>query len=63
MRGFFISCSHPSPNTAMKNEALCKFLCHNIVVLMHAIHRLGILPSFASAANQTALQTDPELLY
>jgi hypothetical protein len=29
-------------DTAMKNEALCKFLCHNIVVLIHVMHELGI---------------------
>lgn len=29
-------------DTAMKNEALCKFLCHNIVVLIHEMHELGI---------------------
>jgi hypothetical protein len=32
--------------TAMKNEAICKFLCHNIVVLIHQIHELGIEPEF-----------------
>lgn len=48
---------------AMKNEALCKFLCHNIVVLIHAIHRLGIVPSFSSLTSQTSLEEVPQLLY
>ena len=29
-------------DTAMVNEALCKILCHNLVVLIHEIHELGI---------------------
>lgn len=28
------------------NEALCKVLCHNICVLVQAIHELGIEPTF-----------------
>ncbi|MBE7480561.1 MAG: transposase [Polyangiaceae bacterium] len=28
------------------NEVLCKFLCHNIVVLIHEMHELGIHPEF-----------------
>lgn len=33
-------------DTAMKNETLCKVLCHNIVVLIHAMYELGIDPVF-----------------
>jgi transposase len=33
-------------NTAMVNESLCKILCHNIVVLIHEAHELGIAPTF-----------------
>jgi transposase len=33
-------------DTAMKNEALCKVLCHNLVVLIHEMHELGIDPVF-----------------
>jgi transposase len=33
-------------DTAMLNETLCKILCHNIVVLIHEIHELGIEPHF-----------------
>lgn len=28
------------------NEVLCKVLCHNICVLVQAIHELGIEPTF-----------------
>src|SRR5436309_269225 len=34
-------------DTAMVNEALCKILCHNLVVLVHEIHELGIEPIFS----------------
>ncbi len=34
-------------DTAMVNEALCKILCHNLVVLIHEMHELGIQPSLA----------------
>ena len=33
-------------DTAMVNEALVKFLCHNIVVLIAAMYELGITPVF-----------------
>lgn len=33
-------------DTAMVNETLCKVLCHNLVVLIHEIHELGIEPVF-----------------
>ena len=33
-------------DTAMKNEVLCKFLCHNICVLIQAQCELGIKPVF-----------------
>lgn len=36
-------------NTAMVNEVLCKVLCHNIVVLIHEMHELGIEPAFQAA--------------
>jgi transposase len=32
--------------TAMVNESLCKVLCHNLVVLIHEMHELGIEPIF-----------------
>lgn len=33
------------------NEILLKFLCHNLVVLVHEIHESGIDPSFGAAPN------------
>ncbi|HWZ44126.1 MAG TPA: transposase [Candidatus Saccharimonadales bacterium] len=38
--------------TAMINEALRKILCHNIVVLIHEMHELGIDPVFWQTADQ-----------
>lgn len=32
--------------TAQENELLCKFIAHNIVVLIHEIHELGVNPQF-----------------
>ena len=32
--------------TAQQNELLCKFIAHNIVVLIHEMHELGINPEF-----------------
>lgn len=40
--------------TAMINEALCKVLCHNIVVLIHEMHELGIEPVFWTVPAATA---------
>ena len=34
---------------AMKKEVLCKVLCHNLTVLIGAMHELGITPDFATA--------------
>lgn len=33
-------------DTALINETLCKVLCHNLVVLIHEMHELGIDPTF-----------------
>ena len=33
-------------DVAMVNETLCKVLCHNLVVLIHETHELGIDPMF-----------------
>lgn len=33
-------------DVAMGNEALCKILCHNIVVVIHEMFELGIEPIF-----------------
>jgi hypothetical protein len=37
--------------TAMVNEALCKVLCHNLVVLIHETHELGLTPIFWAKAE------------
>lgn len=36
-------------DVAMKNEVLCKFLCHNIACLISAFYELGIAATFAGA--------------
>jgi len=36
-------------DTAMKNEVLCKILCHNLCRLINAMHEFGIQPDFATA--------------
>ena len=36
--------------TAQKNELLCKLIAHNIVVLIHEMHELGISPDFSTHA-------------
>jgi transposase len=36
--------------TAQVNEILCKILCHNLSCLVHAMHELGIEPSFLGKA-------------
>lgn len=38
-------------DTALVNEALCKVLCHNLVVLIHEMHELGIEPIFWADAE------------
>ena len=34
---------------AQKNELLCKLIAHNIVVVIHEMHELGITPTFCSS--------------
>jgi transposase len=36
---------------AMRNEVLCKVLCHNLCCLIQAMHELGIRPDFAAAPD------------
>jgi len=33
---------------ARKNELLCKLIAHNIIVLLHEMHELGIKPDFCT---------------
>jgi hypothetical protein len=33
-------------DVAMANEALCKVLAHNLVVLIHEMYELGVEPAF-----------------
>jgi transposase len=40
-------------DTAMINEALCKILCHNLVVLIHEMCELGIDPVFWPTCTQS----------
>jgi len=42
-------------DTAMINETLCKILCHNIVVLIHELHELGIDPVFWQPSEKNSL--------
>jgi len=41
-------------DVAMVNEALCKVLCHNLVVLIHEMFELGIDPTFLHNGNMAA---------
>jgi hypothetical protein len=45
-------------DTGQVNEALCKVLCHNICVLVRAIHDFGLEPTFGS---ERTLGSDEEL--
>ncbi|MFO0823186.1 MAG: transposase [Gemmataceae bacterium] len=35
-------------DTAIKNEVLAKIVCHNIVVVIHEMHELGVNPTFGA---------------
>ena len=37
---------------AQKNEMLCKLIAHNIVVLIHEMHELGITPDFSGGVEK-----------
>jgi len=36
-------------DVAMKNEVLCKIICHNICCVIQEMHELGISPNFSAA--------------
>ena len=46
IKGKFGDSLRSKSDTGQINEALCKVLCHNICVLVQAIHELGIEPVF-----------------
>src|SRR5205085_5360211 len=46
---------------AMKNEVLCKFLCHNIVVVHRSHMELGLSPVFWPKAQEPASGPSPLL--
>ncbi len=41
--------------TAQQNELLCKLIAHNIVVLIHEMHELGVTPQFCSQKMDSSL--------
>jgi hypothetical protein len=47
----FGDCVRSKGDTAMKNEVLCKIVCHNICCLISAWYELGIEPILGTAAN------------
>lgn len=46
IKGKFGDSLRSKSDTGQINEALCKVLCHNICVLVQAMHELGIEPAF-----------------
>ena len=44
-------------DVSMKNEVLCKVLCHNICCLISATYELGINPDFSAQATVTSTGT------
>ena len=44
-------------DVAMKNEVLCKVLCHNICCLISAVYELGITPEFSSVEPASRMTT------
>src|SRR5262249_36257233 len=48
-------------DAAMKNEVLCKIVCHNIVVLIHEMYELGIEPTFWNEPSAQKLNVLPKI--
>jgi hypothetical protein len=42
---------------AQTNEVLLKLLCHNIRVLIHEMHELGVTPGFRATEETVAART------
>ncbi len=51
VKGKFGDSVRSKSDTAQVNEALCKVLCHNICVLIQAIHALGVEPNFGAESR------------
>ena len=51
IKGKFGDSVKSKSDTGQVNEALCKVLCHNIYVLIHAIHALDIEPNFGAESR------------
>ena len=47
-KGKFGDSVRSKTTVAMKNEALCKVLCHNICCLIQAMHEFGVRPDFTA---------------
>jgi transposase len=39
-------------DVAMRNEVLCKILCHNICCLIQSMYELGIEPTFQNGSSE-----------
>jgi hypothetical protein len=46
IKGKFGDAVRSKSDIGQLNEVLCKVLCHNLCVLIQAIHELGIDPAF-----------------
>ena len=46
IKGKFGAAVRSKSDVGQVNEVLCKVLCHNVCVLIQAMHELGIEPTF-----------------
>jgi transposase len=46
---------------AQQNELLCKFIAHNLVVLIHEMYELGLIPNFCSQTHEDATKVGGDL--
>jgi transposase len=49
-------------DTAMRNEVLAKFVCHNVCCVIAAMYELGINPVFSREAVCTNEGTDAQII-
>jgi hypothetical protein len=62
IKGKFGDSVRSKSDTGQINEVLCKVLCHNICVLVLAMHDLGVEPDFGSKANcGSEIPLEPQL--